>query len=416
MTTATITARTLECGMPLLVERIPGVRSASMCWLLPAGAATEPEDRQGLGAMLAEMVFRGAGERGSREQADALDGLGIVRSSEVGGLFLRLSASMIGDRVAEALPLLAEIVRRPRFDADAIEPVRELCLQSLAALSDEPQERAGILLTQRHAPSPLNRSGLGTEGGLRAIDRAALLAHWENRVRPGGSILAFAGCVDADAVARQLDRLLKGWTGAAAEVALTPSSTAGTYAHEEDGSAQVHITLAYDAPREADPSSLLERVAVAVLSGGTSARLFTQVREKRALCYSVSAAYAAEKSSGRVVAYVGTTPDKAQQSLDVLVEQLRAIHGPGGGVSEEEFRRALVGFKTRLVFAGESTAGRAAALAVDQHRLGRPRSLAEVAAEVDAVTLEGVNGYLARRDPGRMTIVTIGPRPLVPPG
>jgi len=71
--------------------------------------------------------------------------------------------------------------------------------------------------------------------------------------------------------------------------------------------------------------------------------------------------------------------------------------------------------KSRLVFSGESTAARAAALAADMHRLGRPRSLDEVAREIDAVTLEKVNAYLAGRKLGRLTIQTLGPAALTPP-
>ena len=78
--------------------------------------------------------------------------------------------------------------------------------------------------------------------------------------------------------------------------------------------------------------------------------------------------------------------------------------------------RALIGMKSRLVFSGESTGARAASLASDLHRLGRPRSLDEMAAEVDAVTLERVNGYLAGRELGRTTVQTLGPAALTMPG
>lgn len=410
-----IVTRTLACGMPLIVETMPGVRSAALSWLVPAGTGTQPEDREGMTAMQLELLHRGAGSLDSHAQADAFDRAGASRGADAGSYHVRVSATTIGDRLGDALPLLADMVIRPRFDEASIGPARDLAMQAIESLADNPQERAAIAARSRHLPAPLNRSSLGTEAGLAALTREEIAHAWSCRARPDGSILAIAGAVDPDAVARQLDTLLEGWAGHAADPA-PASRPARGYAHEPDQSNQVQIILMHDAPAEPHPDSILEKVAISVLSGGMSGRLFTEVREKRGLCYSVSASYSSAKSFGAVVAYVGTGPDRAQESLDVLHAELERINSPGGAVTRDEFDRTMVGMKSRLVFAGESTAARAASLASDMHRLGRPRSLAEVSAQLDAVTLDSLNAYLARRSLGTLTIQTLGPNPLRPPG
>lgn len=408
-----IFSTTLSCGLPLVAERVPGVRSVAVCWLLPVGCGYDRSDREGVSTMLSEMVFRGAGSLDSRAQADALDHLGLARGADVGGHYLRFSATMLADRLEPAWPLFVDIVRSPTLDAAAMEPVRELSLQALAGLADEPQEKAALVLSDRHNDLPLNRTGMGTEAGLTAITREDLQSAWRANVNPQSSILAVAGAIDPDAIAARLEKLLSGWNGATPALKTSPSPTRGTYHHVQDDSAsQVHIFLAHEAPREAHPHSLMERVALAILSGGTSARLFTEVREKRGLCYSVSAGYSAERDHGRVTGYVGTTPDKAQESLDVFRAELSRIQTPQGAVTANEFNRAVVRFKTSLVFSGESTGSRAGALASDMHRIGRPRSLAELAAAVDRLTLTDLNDYLRTRQTGPMTIVTLGPKPL----
>jgi predicted Zn-dependent peptidase len=408
---------TLACGMPLIIEQIPGVRSVGLHWLVPAGAATDPAERQGLAPILAEMLMRGAGDLDSRAQADAMDALGLVRDVDVGTSFLRLSATLIGDKIEQALPLLTDMVLRPRLDASALEPSRELCVQSLEGLSDHPEERAALTLRARHLPDPLGRSGLGTAEGLAAVTLADVRDHWRKQARPRGSILAIAGAVDPPAIRALLDRLLAGWTGESPTLTWAGGTPhRGTHHHEQDQSNQVHIYAAHDAPAEAHPDSALERVLLGVLSGGPSARLFTEVRERRGLCYSVSASFAPDKHFGRVVAYVGTTPEKAQQSLEVLCAELKRATALGEAeVTREEFDRAVVGVKSALVFSGESTSARAAALASDQHRLGRPRSLADIARAIDAVTFDGLRAYARRRQPGPLTSVALGPAPLARP-
>ena len=101
---------------------MPSVASVAACWLLPLGDAGDPEDRQGEAAMLSELALRGAGDRDSRAWSDALDRLGVQRSLSNSSRHLRLGAVMLGDRLDEALPLLVDLVRRPRLPADAIEP------------------------------------------------------------------------------------------------------------------------------------------------------------------------------------------------------------------------------------------------------------------------------------------------------
>lgn len=400
--------------MPLLVETMSGVKSAGLTWLLPAGAASEPADRLGLSTLWSELLMRGAGDLDSRAHADALDRLGVSRSGDTGLQHLRLSATMLGSRLLESLPLLVDMVRRPRMDEASIEPARDLALQHLAALKDDPAARAGIAARSRHFPAPFNRSTLGTAEGLAAITREDLVGGWQQRARPVGSILAVAGAVDPDAVQTRLNQLLSGWSGTFPDAAPGTGAPRG-YSHEPDESNQVQVLVLADGPREPEPHSILEKVAVSVLSGGMSGRLFTEVREKRGLCYSVSAGYSGGKLFGALEAYVGTAPDRAQQSLDVLVAELSRINTPEGRVTQNELDRAIIGMKSRVVFSGESTAARATALAIDMHRRGRPRSLDEIAREIDQVTLDRVNQYLAGRSLGRLTIQTLGPAALTPP-
>ena len=229
-----------------------------------------------------------------------------------------------------------------------------------------------------------------------------------------GSILGVAGDVDGAAVAKRMNDLLKGWSGSTPAVTWGNKAARG-YAHEEDPANQVHIAWACDAPEEGSPDSWLERTAVAVLSGGMSGRLFTEVREKRGLCYSVQASYGADAKFGRTTAYSGTTPERAQETLEVLTAELKKMFSAGAAVTEGEFQRAIVGMKSRLVMSGESSNARASALARDYHKVGRGRSLEELAAQVDGVTLKKVSEYLARRSLGTTTTVTVGPRALTPP-
>lgn len=407
-----IATRTLPNGLSVLVEKNLGVRSCGLACLLPAGAGRDEPGLDGRAAVTAELLLRGAGELDSRAQADAFDLLGVSRSAGAGVRFMSVSASMLAERLPEAVPLIAAMIRRPRFEEPAVPPAKELALQSIEALADDPQRRAVLGARARHFADPFSRTGLGTREGIAALTRDALASGWAHDAVPAGSILAVAGAVDPGVVFDEVERAFGEWAGETTELVPTGEPERG-YAHEHDDAAQVQIILVHDAPPEPSRDSVLERLAVGVLSGGMSARLFTEVREKRGLCYAVHASYRAERDFGVVTASVGTTPQRAQESLDVLVSELHRINAEG--IEPDEFARAVTRLKSNLVFSGESTSARAGALASDQHKLGRPRTLDEVAARVDAVTLDEVNAYLAARSLGRVTIQTLGPGELTPP-
>jgi len=398
----------LDNGLHLVAERVPGVRSVAVSLLVPVGVAAEPQARGGAAAVLSEMVFRGAGDLSARDHADALDRLGVHRSAHAGTHHLHLTAVMLGENLADAAPLLLDAARRPTLGEDAFTAARQLAVQELDALDDNPQDRAMIELSARHHPIPFGRPACGDRAGLAALTADDIRGFHAAAAVPEGSILSFAGDVDFDA----LRALVTGgpadisdWAGRTDEPTEAAAPPRG-YHHVETDASQTHIALAYDAPARPHPDAATQRAAVAVLSGGMSGRLFTEVREKRGLCYAVMARYAGSRDRGAVVAYAGTAGERAQETLDVLAGELRRLTD---GADAAEFDRAMVGMRSRVVMQGESTSARAAALANDLYTLGRPRSLDEMRAEVESVTLDKLNTYLAAHPPGEMTTVTIGP-------
>jgi predicted Zn-dependent peptidase len=140
-----------------------------------------------------------------------------------------------------------------------------------------------------------------------------------------------------------------------------------------------------------------------------SGRLFTEVREKRALCYSVGASYSSLKEFASIFGYAGTSNDRAQATLDCFVGELHRLEN---GVAQAELDRAKTGLKASTIMQGESTSARAGAIAHDFFIRGRIRTLEEIKDAIDSVTVDQVNDYLKRNKPGPFTIVTVGPKPL----
>ncbi|MEM8783188.1 MAG: pitrilysin family protein [Planctomycetota bacterium] len=407
----TIRTHTFSNRLTLLCEPMAAASSTAVTLMVPAGVAQQPEDRQGVAPLMADFVTRGAGGLSAREHSDALDRLGVQRSTDAQTRFFVTSGVMLGKNLAAGLPLLLDTVLRPNLDDAAFGPCRDLALQAIDALQDEPQQRAMLELRSKHLPTPLGRSPLGVRERLEAMTADDARGFWSARCKPGGAVLSVAGAVDFDELVGRVGEIVDGWSGDAPPVDVG-EALPRVYTHGHDDSTQLHVAVGYDAMPETDGRAMLQKAAVAVLSGGMSGRLFTEVREKRGLVYSVYARYVGQKDRGDVYAYAGTTTPRAQETLDVLVGELRRL---SEGVTEEEFDRAIVGMKSRLVMQGESTEARSGALAGDFATFGFAKTLGQRAAEVDAVTLASLNEFVGAHRPDAMTIVTLGQEALTPP-
>ena len=399
---------TFANGLTLLAEKMPAMQSAAMTLLLPAGAATDPVDRSGSGTVLSDLVLRGAGERDSRQLTDYLDSLGLQRSSSVGVHHTRFGCAAVAEKVLEGLPTYADIVRRPHLPKEGFVAARDLALQALAGVDDEPRQKLMIKLREWHFPSPYGRNTMGKKEDLEKLTLDLCKTDWQQRYHAKDAILALAGNVDFGQLRAEVEQYFGSWDGQPVpEFQIMPPP--GRFHHENQKSEQTHIGIAYPSVPETDKDYYTVRLAIEVLSGGMSGRLFTEVREKRGLCYSVWAGYSSLKGSGSILGYAGTSNDRAQATLDCFLAELQRLRK---GVTREELERAKTGLKASTIMQGESTSARAGAIAHDYFMRGRIRTLEEIKDAIDAVSLDKVNAYLKEHEPGPYTIVTVGPKEL----
>ena len=398
-------------GLTLLGEKMPNVQSAAMTLLLPAGSAYDPPNLSGSATVLSELVLRGAGERDSRQLTDYLDSLGLQRSASVSTHHTRFSCAAVADRVMQSLAAYSDIVLRPRLPAKGFKPARELALQSLKGLEDDPRQKLLVELRKQFLPDPLGRNPMGRTADLRKLNLQSCQDQWKRLYHSTGAIIAFAGNIDFAQIKEQTARHFGDLAPAPAEnfELIAPDHRLH---HLKQKSEQTHIGIAYHSPPETDPDYYVLRAIMEAFGGGMSSRLFTEVREKRALCYSVWAGYTGIKPLGAILIYAGSSNDRAQATLDCILSE---IHRLRDGITQPELDRAKIGLKAGTILQGEATSARCGAIAHDWFTRGRLRTLDEIDREIDAISLDRANAWLRSHKPGPFTIVTVGPKPLKTP-
>jgi predicted Zn-dependent peptidase len=385
------------------------MHSAAMTIALGAGAGSDEPQHRGAATVLAELVLRGAGDRDNRQLTEYLDGLGLHRSSGVGVYHSRLGAAAPAARVIEGFSAYADIVRRPQLPESGFTASRELAMQALEGIDDEPRQKLIIKLRETHLPGPLGWNPMGVKEHIASLTLDEVRREHQRRYHARGAIFGIAGNVDFQILRDEVERHFGSWDGEQVPLPEPAGAAVVRNAFESQKSEQTHIGIAYTSVAETDDRYYINRLAVEVLSGGMSGRLFTEVREKRGLCYSVHASYSPYKGQGHVFGYAGTSNERAQATLDCFIGELVRL---SDGVTAQELARAKTGLKAGTIMSGESTSARAATIVHDFFQRGRIRSVDEIKAAIDAVTVEQVNDYLKKNKPGPFTIVVVGPKEL----
>lgn len=400
----------LSNGMTILGVPMAQVQSAAFDFLLPAGAAVVPDGCCGAPAIIEDWIFRGAGGKTSRELTGLLDGLGLHRNSSIESKHITLSAAMEAANLAHAIELYADVILKPLLDSEQFEFSKQLALSELAGLDDDPRHKISILLREHFYPDPLGRSPEGNKEELEKLSAEKCRQLIADNFNISQTIFAVAGKYDFEKLCRQLEKLF-GSEKSKPEKTITPKNqTLGYHHHAHDGS-QVHIGIMTPTVSAQSDDYYNARVAVAVLSGGMSSRLFTEVREKRGLCYAVGAKYSSLKEMAGISCYSGTTPDKAQETYDVIIGELKKL---GEDISEDEMRRVKIGLESGLIMQSESTMARAMAAATDFYMLGKVRSLDEIKQRIEKTTVKSVLEFLNKNPFEKFCTTTIGPTKIKP--
>ena len=399
-------------GVTLLAELVPHVQSVAATFLVPAGSKDDPSKCRGLAAAVCEMMSRGCGERDSREFVLELDNLGVERNESVSPMYAAFGFATLAEQFEPTMAIYGDYLRRPRLPESHLEPIRNLLFQELQSLEDDPTQKVFNELRRLQYPLPWGESAQGTPEGVRAIDQEAIRRFYEEHMHSGDVIIGVAGKFDFAAVRDCVERYFGDWEPSG-RAPVAESAPAARSAHIPFDSNQTHIGVSFPSVPYRHEDYFQAFGAVCVLSGGMSARLFTEVRERRGLCYSVFASQHSLRDLGSVLCYAGTSAERAQETLDVTVSELRRL---AEGVGEDELDRVKARVKSSLIMQQEMSAARSSAVARDWFHLGRVRPIRELEQIVDDLTPATINAYLEANPPSDMRFVTMGPEPLKLPG
>jgi len=398
----------LASGLTVVTDAMPHLETASLGIWIAAGSRHEEASENGASHLLEHMAFKGTARRSARAIAEEIEAVGGDLNASTGFESTGYYARVLANDVPLALDILADILTAPAFDPDELAREQSVIVQEIGAANDAPEDLVYELFQKRAFPDqPLGRSILGTPQTVRAQSPATLRAYMGKHYRAPRMVVAAAGAVDHDRIAEDITRRLAP-IAAGGNSAAVPARYAGGVEIGVRDLEQAHVVLGLEGRSYHAPDFFAVQIFGNVLGGGSSSRLFQEVREKRGLCYSIYAFHAAYADTGTFGVYAGSDPADSRELLDVVIAELADAADRAERV---EIDRAKAMMKVSLLTALESSGARADQIARQIIVYGRPIPLDELVQRIDAVTVEDVRtAGRALIAGGRPTFAGLGPR------
>lgn len=361
---------TLANGLRVVVAARPGVPLVTAELVALVGAEADPDAQPGRAAFAAAVMTQGTAKRSAPALAAAAEALGGSLEAAAGWGQSTLGMTVTTPRLDAALGLIAEVARTPAFAPEEIERVRAQALDGLKVQ----YASAGTLaawVSQRitYGAGAWGHPASGTPASVATLQRADLLAAHARTWRPDRTVLVLAGDVDLARATALATRHFASWRAATPDPASgggpevpDPTPADGPRAVVVDlpkaGQAAVVVSVPLPARNLDDLASA--DVLNAVLGGGYSSRLGSEIRIKRGLSYDASSGIGARRAHGQLQAVVQTKNETAAEVAKLIDEQLDRLVAEPVPADELRARKAtLIGRFSRSV---ETTAGLAAAV------------------------------------------------------
>ena len=406
----------LPGGLRVVTEAMPGVRSATVGVWVGVGSRDESPTLSGASHFLEHLLFKGTASRSALDISVQLDEVGGEFNAFTAKEYTCFHARVLDEDLPLAVDVLGDMVTSSTITAEDVEAEREVILDEIAMHDDDPDDVVSNLYAEKAwGSSPLGRPIAGTVSSIQALSRARIHRYYTSRYTPDTMVVAVAGNVDHAAVVRLVraafsrsgfldDRTLRpAPVRRSARLRRTASGDVATKRPFE----QVNLVLGVNGLVRTDERRYALGVLNAALGGGTSSRLFQEVREKRGLAYSVYSYASHYSDAGMVGVAVGALPSKVDDVLTVVRAELAAL--AEHGITADELRRGQGQLRGGLVLSLEDSGSRMSRIAKADLLYDELPSIDEVLRRVADVTLDDVNSLARHLFTQEQTLAVVGP-------
>jgi zinc protease len=411
----------LSNGLPVWIVEMHKVPVAQVNLLVFSGSADDPPGKYGVASFAAAMLEEGAGSRSALEIADAVDylgaDLGAASTSDYSSVRLHVPVA----RLADALPIMADVALRPSFPKDELDRQRQQRLTNLLQGRDDPPTIAAVTFARvlygkgHRYGTPL----MGTGETIKTLTTDDLRGFYGSAFRPDNAMLLAVGDITPEKVMPLFEASYGSWKSSAkaAPEKLPPTEEPAArqiYLVDKPGAPQTQIRIGWVGVPRSTPDYFPVTVLNTILGGSFSSRLNMNLREQHGYTYGASSNFDMRAAAGPFFAAAGVQTDKTSEALKEFFNELNGILKP---VPPDELARAKSYVALRFPGAFETTGDMSRRLE-DALVYHLPDDyFTRYVQSIQAVTAADVQRVAQKYiQPGKFAVVVVGDQKVIEPG
>ncbi len=405
---------TLPNGLRVLTVPFPSMESATVTIWVNVGSRSETPRTSGVSHFLEHMVFKGSKKRPSAKAiSEAIDSFGgqfnAGTSKDWTNFYIK---SRVG-KVALAFDVLADMVLNPLIPDVDMQREKGVIIEEIGMYEDTPMMHIGDVFENLiFKGNPLGRDIIGTRETVRNMKRNDFLRYRKSHYSSNNILV----CVSGGVTRKKALLLAKEHMGTLKKVKLTTykrfknSQKKTQVLLSSQKKEQAHFILGFHAGERGHKDRYVEAVLSTILGGGMSSRLFTEVREKRGLAYSVRASGTEYNDTGYQEMYAGVDPKRVNEAVKVSLDQYYGLASGEHKIDSVELTKAKEYLKGHLALSLEDTRSVNRFFGIMALKLDKIETPDEVYEQVDRVEVKDVLRVAKKYFvPERLNFAIIGP-------
>lgn len=380
---------TLDNGLRVITAEMPHTRSVSICIFIGGGSRYETEPQAGISHFIEHLCFKGTQKRSTAKKiSEAIEGVGGIINGGTDKELTLYWCKVAQPHFPLALDVLADMLLHSKFNPKDIESERKVIFEEINMERDSPQQLVDLLIDELLWPGhPLGRDIAGSKQSVAAITREAMLDYLAHQYLPSNTVVAIAGAGQHQEILAAVVQALGDWAN------LTPHTGYSPYKEqkfprlhiETKDTEQAHLCLGLSGLSLLHPKRFTLDLLNVILGEGMSSRLFTEIRDRLGLAYSIHSFVDHFLDTGSIIIYAGVEPKNLQLAITATLEQLSRLKEI---VPKAELSKAKELSKGRLLLRMEDSRSVAGWAGAQETLTGQILSVDQLMSIIDGISAE----------------------------
>jgi len=379
----------LDNGLRLITTPMPHTRSVAISFYIGTGSRYETEAQGGVSHFIEHLCFKGTEKRPTpRDISSVIEGVGGMLNAGTDKEMTVYWCKVAQPHFLSALDVLTDILLNSKFDPAEIEKERHVIIEEINMSLDSPAQRASMLIEDIMWPGhPLGRDIAGKKETVAALSRQMMLDYMARQYRPQNTVVAIAGAINKQEAVKAVSKATAVWKKGRPTARFTPyRSRAGKRVLiEKRDTEQAQMFLALPGISMKHPDRFKLDLLNIILGNGMSSRLFTEIRDKLGLAYSIHSYSEHFLDTGSMAISAGVDNKNLKVAIKAILAELARLKER---VPDEEIKKAREFFKGRILLRMEDSRSVAGWTGSQEILLGKIQTVDEVIKIVEAITAD----------------------------